>query len=87
METIDKKIVALKKEIEALELQKQKELLRIEVEKLSKTKVEEEIIIQRKIYRDEYVPTWPVIPVKPIYHDKFYCITAANNGTTTYKLH
>lgn len=63
--SIDTKINNLKKEIEALELEKQAEALRVEIAKLKKTKIIEEEIITRKIYRDEYIQSphyWPTHP-------------------------
>jgi hypothetical protein len=63
---IDKQIEAKKKEIELLELKKQEAELNVEIKKIQNIKVEENIIIRRTIYRDEYVPNFiPTIPKYP----------------------
>lgn len=68
MENIEKKIEAKKKELELLELEKREAELKIEIKKIQKTTIEENVVVRRTIYRDEYVPNYlPSYPVKPIW--------------------
>ena len=56
------KLEQIEEEIKILQKEKEKEELRIEVEKLKKTTIEETTIIRRTIYKDE-----PVSPHYPLF--------------------
>ena len=66
------KIKKLEEEIKILEKEKQRELLRIEVEKLKKTVIEETTVIQRRVVEQD--PYWT-----PYYNPITY-----GQGTVTY---
>lgn len=87
MENIDKKIEAKKKELELLELEKKEEELRLEIKKIQKTTVEENIIVRRTIYKDEYIPSYPTYPTYlPNYRFLCQAGTAINNNSDLTKL-
>lgn len=86
MENIDKKIEAKKKELELLELEKKEAELKLEIKKIQKTTVEENIIVRRTIYRDEYVPN--LIPAKPYWqtYPNIMCQAIGSNDVNLTKL-
>lgn len=51
----------IEEEIKLLQKEKEKEELRIEVDKLKKTTIEETIVIRRTIY--QYEPIYPSYPI------------------------
>jgi hypothetical protein len=75
---LDEQIAQKKKELELLELSKREEQLKIEIETIKHTKVEETVIERRIIYRDEYVPTPGIVPywkysTNPYKNDLVFC--------------
>ena len=66
------KIKKLEEEIKILEKEKQRELLRIEVEKLKKTVIEETTVIQRRVVEQD--PYWT----------PYYKPITSGQGTVTY---
>ena len=55
------KLEQIEEEIKILQKEKEKELLRIEVEKLKKTVVEETTVIKRTV--EKWVPSYPYYPI------------------------
>ena len=72
------KLKKLEEEIALLQKEKEKEELRIEVDKLKKTVVEEVIIRKRIVEELPYIPFRPY----PQYNPDPYCTTTCDQNTT-----